>query len=424
MKQRASSQDPVIVYFSAGAWKHEFPIGELRYPIYLISQNRPALYVEPPFTLRDFTGNPARRDIRQKHGRLREVPGTRMTVFTPQTLLPYSPRLPLPGAVQRLILNSNIRSIIAQTENIFHRLHPRAERPAIVWGTIFHHAGFLRDMPADHRLAIIDDNFPVSPVFNPGQRQTVARLEAELIERADYIFTTSQTLLEEKRRINPHSILMENGVPRAFLPENRHLLEPFTARCRKQEHDVLRRVRGLPRPRIGYVGAVNIRLNMPVMQALTRLPGNHQICLVGHVDDSFPRPIYTALRACSNIHFFPFVSHALVPSLLDEFDILLLPFELTEFSRFINPLKFGEYLSSGKPILSTPLPEVMRILANRRGLVYMIEQAGQFEPLVKEALEEDSEESRRERIALARSRTWEETTREMRDLIEGLLQGH
>ena len=421
---RSKSPDvagPALLYFSAGAWTHQFPIGELRYPIYLIAKKYPVLYVEPPLTWRDWLGGGRRVDIFHKEGNLRTISDSNLTIFTPAAALPYSVRLPLPRFIKNLILKHNAAIIARQAMKVFHKLFPQKEKPDILWGTIFHHSEFLKIIPATHKLAIIDDNFPLSPVFNKAQQKEVARMERRLMRRAEAIFTTSRTLFDEKRKTNPVAYMLENGVSELFLPENRPRLTPFEEAVPKSEKEIIAQIRKLPRPRIGYIGAVNIRLKMTMIQEILKLPDSHCIIFVGNIDDSFPKALFARLKEKSNVHFFPFVSHALIPSALEQMDALLLPFEETPFFFFFNPLKLSEYLTSGKPIVATPLPEVARIASKPEGVLYFANTPEEFHAAISCALGENNPLLCEERINLARARTWEQTSKPMCELVEQLI---
>jgi len=414
---------PVILYFCAGDFARKLPVGELRYPIYLLSKRWPVLLVEPPLTLRERLRRGHRMEVFKRSRSLRRFPDTKMAIFTPRVPLPYSIRLPLPCSLKKQLLKWNVREISHQAMWAFRRLWPGKALPDIVWGTIFHHADFFHQVRGKHNLAIIDDNFPVSPVFSCRQKKRVARMEKKLIRRSEYIFTTSRTLFEEKRKINPNTVMMENGVSRLFLPENRSELDVVIRQSSTSEQRILGKIKSLPRPRLGYVGAVNIRLWRPIIEQIPNLPPAVQTCFVGNIDDSFPKDLLGALKSCPQVHFFPYMSHAMIPLLMEEFDLLLLPFQKTRFSHYINPLKLSEYLTSGKPILSTSLTEVVRICSQKQGLVDFIGDPGDFPGLVEQALIQDRPEMRNARIQMARQRTWEKTTAEMMSIVEGLLEG-
>ena len=48
-----------------------------------------------------------------------------------------------------------------------------------------------------------------------------------------------------------------------------------------------------------------------------------------------------------------------LPSYLAHFDVSLIPFALNEATEFLSPTKTLEYLAAGKPVVSTPLPDVV-----------------------------------------------------------------
>jgi glycosyltransferase involved in cell wall biosynthesis len=51
-----------------------------------------------------------------------------------------------------------------------------------------------------------------------------------------------------------------------------------------------------------------------------------------------------------------------LPAYCARFDAALLPFRINPMTRSINPIKLREYLAAGLPVVSTPLPEVIRWL--------------------------------------------------------------
>jgi glycosyltransferase involved in cell wall biosynthesis len=63
--------------------------------------------------------------------------------------------------------------------------------------------------------------------------------------------------------------------------------------------------------------------------------------------------------------------YADLPPLIAAADIGLLPFEINDITRDIVPIKLTQYLASGLPTLSAPLPEVVRLFpSDRSGVVY------------------------------------------------------
>jgi glycosyltransferase involved in cell wall biosynthesis len=55
-----------------------------------------------------------------------------------------------------------------------------------------------------------------------------------------------------------------------------------------------------------------------------------------------------------------------LPAVLRGGKACLLPYRLNELTRKINPLKLKEYLASGKPVVSSPLPEARKLVPHLR----------------------------------------------------------
>jgi UDP-galactopyranose mutase len=60
-----------------------------------------------------------------------------------------------------------------------------------------------------------------------------------------------------------------------------------------------------------------------------------------------------------NIHYLGMRSYEELPRYLAHFDAAILPFALNEATRFISPTKTLEYLAGGKPVISTPIKDVI-----------------------------------------------------------------
>ena len=57
-----------------------------------------------------------------------------------------------------------------------------------------------------------------------------------------------------------------------------------------------------------------------------------------------------------------------LPVYMSGWDIAMVPFAHNESTRYINPSKTPEYLAAGKPVISTPIIDVLRTYG-RNGLV-------------------------------------------------------
>src|SRR5207302_6365089 len=66
-----------------------------------------------------------------------------------------------------------------------------------------------------------------------------------------------------------------------------------------------------------------------------------------------------ALPQRPNLHWLGQRSYADLPNYCKGFDVCLMPFALNEATEFINPTKALEYMATGRPIVSTPVADVV-----------------------------------------------------------------
>ena len=230
--------------------------------------------------------------------------------------------------------------------------------------------------------------------FAPAQ---LARREKRLIERADLMFTGGHELYLAKRSLHPHVHPFGCGVDfehfhrvAAGLPESADLAN-------------------IPRPRLGYVGVIDERLDYDLIARLAAGNPECSVVMVGPVVKVDPE----ALPKAPNIHYLGARDYLALPYYLAGFDVCLMPFALNDASRYINPTKTLEYLASGKPVLSTPVPDVVRQFAD----VATVAFAADF-PAAARAILSGTCPDRRKGLETARKSSWEATVRRMEQLLE------
>jgi UDP-galactopyranose mutase len=100
------------------------------------------------------------------------------------------------------------------------------------------------------------------------------------------------------------------------------------------------------------------------------------------------------LPKAENIHYLGGKSYDELPDYIASWDVAMMPFALNESTRFISPTKTPEYLAAGKPVVSTPIRDVVRPYGEA-GLVRIAGTPEQFVRAIDEALNEDAAERRR-----------------------------
>jgi glycosyltransferase involved in cell wall biosynthesis len=230
--------------------------------------------------------------------------------------------------------------------------------------------------------------------------------EAELLRRADLVFTGGHSLWEAKRTQHPRVYAFPSSVDVAHF-----------RRARRARVDAVDQA-AIPHPRLGYCGVIDERMDLALLASLARARPDWQLVLVGPVAKIDP----ANLPHADNIHYLCPKSYAALPRYLAGWDVALLPFAHNDATRFISPTKTPEYLAAGCPVVSTGIRDVVRPYGER-GLVRIADTAEAFEAAVEAALGED----RARRLAtvdpfLAQT-SWDDTWMEMSGLITAVVQG-
>jgi glycosyltransferase involved in cell wall biosynthesis len=168
--------------------------------------------------------------------------------------------------------------------------------------------------------------------------------EAELLGRADLVFTGGASLYEAKRARHWSVHAFPSSINAAHF-----------GRARRQRDEPADQA-ALPRPRLGYFGVVDERLDLELVAAIADLRPDWQIVMVGplaKIDEAdLPRP--------PNIHWLGGKTYDELPDYLAGWNVGLMPFALNEATRFISPTKTPEFLAAGVPVVSTPIVDVVR----------------------------------------------------------------
>jgi UDP-galactopyranose mutase len=195
-------------------------------------------------------------------------------------------------------------------------------------------------------------------------------LEQELIDRAYIVFTGGSSLFEAKKDRHENVHCFPSSVDRAhFCKARARQFDPG------DQED-------LPRPRLGFYGVIDERFDTELLDKVAAMRPNWSFVMVGPVvkisDEDLPkRP---------NIHYLGGKTYDQLPAYLSGWDVALMPFAMNESTQFISPTKTPEYLAGGKPVVSTPIKDVVRHYGQLEG-VKIASSPDEFVAACEEALE-------------------------------------
>ena len=230
--------------------------------------------------------------------------------------------------------------------------------------------------------------------------------ERELFEIADLVFTGGQSLYEAKRNHHPSVHAFPSSIDRDhFMQARRALADPID----QQE---------ISHPRFGFFGVIDERFDTGLLeQVATRRP-DWQFIIVGPVVKIHP----DTLPRLSNIHYLGSKTYQQLPAYIASWDVALLLFAQNESTRFISPTKTPEYLAAGKPVVSTPIRDVVHPYGDL-GLVSIVNNADEFIAAAEEALLKKSDAEWLNKVdGFLANMSWDETWSRMWQLIDDTLK--
>ncbi|HKQ63055.1 MAG TPA: glycosyltransferase [Candidatus Polarisedimenticolaceae bacterium] len=235
--------------------------------------------------------------------------------------------------------------------------------------------------------------------FSGVPRAAIARMERELVRRADVVLTSSEQLRRERMPFNPNTHFVSHGVD---LEHFAGALDPRTPQPPE--------LRALPRPVIGFIGLVADWVDLSLIHAVARAYPQGSVVLIGKTATDV-----TALRGIGNIHLLGRRPYTVLPGYCRGIDVAIVPFRINELTLRANPLKLREYLAAGLPVVSTRLPEVERYAE----LVQLADGPAEFVGAVARALHQRSADEARRRAAAMRGESWETRVEEISTILEG-----
>lgn len=294
-----------------------------------LAQRRPVLYVEPSFSLvrRVPAHCPPGQANRWLRGRLRQRE-PQLWTWAPPRGWPFWTH----GPISRLHYRRMGRCLARVARTLGH---------ARTWLWLYNPL-YVQARPTLHPERMIFDlvdDLGAYAAHAQSQRTTARCVEAALRE-ADLLYTTSPLLAERYAATTRAGALhvVPNGVSGAWID--------------RPPGPVPADLHSLPRPWIGFMGAVFTYLDYDLLVATARAFPSASLVLVGPIQDEAGA---ARLRAEANVHLLGRRPQPQIPDYLGAFDICLSPFRAGDVRRAVNPLKIYEYLAAGRPVVSTPL---------------------------------------------------------------------
>jgi len=168
-------------------------------------------------------------------------------------------------------------------------------------------------------------------------------MEKELMEKAGVVFAGGNCLYEAKKSHHHNIFAFPSSI------DKKHFMQAHESQKEQSDQE------NIPYPRLGFFGVIDERFDIDLIEKAATEKPDWQFVLIGPVvkiDSS-------TLPKNKNIHYLGNKSYQELPQYLSRWDVAMIPFAINESTRFISPTKTPEYLAAGKPVISSPIRDVV-----------------------------------------------------------------
>ena len=242
----------------------------------------------------------------------------------------------------------------------------------------------------------------VEQAVSARKRAFVGAADRHAVERVRLVFTTSRTMYERQRRLNPATHLVPN------VGDYEHFKQAIDRESTPAD------LADLPRPVVGFAGNfVASKVDLALVEKVALARPDWSLLLIGPAADETERAL-EQLALLPNVRWLGQKSYSDLPGFVAAFDVGLIPYVSNAYTRSCFPLKLYEYLAAGKPVVATGLPE----LAGMEPDVLLVDDAPAVIEAVERSLERRDPEDEARRIELASHNTWETRAERLLRLID------
>lgn len=218
-------------------------------------------------------------------------------------------------------------------------------------------------------------------------KDIITRYDRDLKAEADLTLFVNQLLYDDESQRCKKALFLDHGVDFDFFADA------------ENDGNVPADIKNISKPIVGFFGAIDehtfdIEFTAKV---IALLPGMNFV-FVGQ-----PTSDIGSMTANKNIYMLGQKDYAQIPHYGKYFDVAIMPWNQNDWIKHCNPIKTKEYLALGKPVVSTPFPELEKYL----DVIYKAATPEEFAEKIRYALENDNEQLKVQRKNKVRTFSWD-----------------
>lgn len=245
------------------------------------------------------------------------------------------PALPYPHSAIARQANAQLYRFTIGRE--LRRLH--MDRAPLICSFVPQCAPYIRHLPRAFTMYYCVDKWSAFEGFDA---TTMERGEEELCRVSDLVIASAEDLADRCRRFSSNVHYVPHGVDHEHFAR---ALEPGPLPAD---------LAGIPEPRIGFFGLIHEWVDTDLIGRLADvLP--YSFVVIGSAKTDL-----ADLKRRPNVHVLGRKPYAELPEYSRGFNAAIVPFQMTDLTLSVNPIKLREYAAAGLPVVSSPLPEVKK----------------------------------------------------------------
>ena len=170
----------------------------------------------------------------------------------------------------------------------------------------------------------------------------VDAMEYDLTKKADMVFCTATGLRDRLLPYNDKAVFIPNGA-------NYELFSKADEPCERPEE-----LKDISGPILGFTGALQECIEYSFVAHAAKARPDWTFVFIGN---RLPAADLCGIDSLDNVRLLGIRPQSELPKYMAHFDVCLNLFKTDELTRDVSPLKFFEYLCTGKPIVTTPQPQ-------------------------------------------------------------------
>lgn len=238
-------------------------------------------------------------------------------------------------------------------------------------------------------------------------------LEARALKEADLVLPSARLLYKKCAEVNPHTYLAPNGADIAHFQQQHP--PPPSQKWGGVDIDALASKGKV----VGYIGDIGDWFDHMLLISTAQLNPKVSFVFIGPVNKQID-----SLVQLRNTHFTGRIPYAELPYYVSKFDACIIPFLNSPVTDMVNPIKMYEYFATGKPVVTTDIPEVR----DYEGLLAIGNNGRAFYTKLEMELNLSGNTPQKDwvidlRRQVAAEHSWEQRAAQVASLMEGMIAG-